>query len=689
MRRSGPFRGDFDGNSSTFAPSFAVPDWTWFDWNAWHGPRDGDGPPGRPARPDPVTIQFRSFDGSGNNLGDTGLNATGTEVSRIGPAYFEDGISELRGGPNPRTISNVVVGEGDANVANPQGVSAFMYAWGQFIDHDLTLTKSDGVNRIDIEVPDGDPLFGDDAIIPMTRAVIDPTTGEGTGKAAVPLNFSTAWLDGSMVYGSDAATAASLRTADGHMKTSAGDNLPIVNGMFAAGDPRAAENFALTSLHTLFVREHNYWVDQLHKEHPRWTGDQLYNYARAIVSAEIANITYREFLPNLIGIGVITPYAGYKPGVDPHLTLEFNIAFRFGHSIVSAETESLDENGEVMSGTERPLREIFFAQPSEFIANGGADGQLRHLAADPSQAMDIRIVEDLRNFLFDPPGAMDLAALNIQRERDFGVGSLNEVRERLGLARYTDIDEITTDEGTRAALREAFGNDVDLIDLWTGGLAENSAPGAMVGETFQMLIAMQFQALRDGDRLWFENQGFDGKTLSQIKGTTLADIILRNTDTQHIQDDVFVTYTRHTGAKGGVESEDPDARQIVIGWDGIDTLVGGPQGDYLFAGTGRQTLTGLAGADHFVFDKGATFATITDFQPGIDKLEFNGWGGGGFGWGHGGLGWNGGGFGPFIAPGVIAVPTANGAMVVAGGDVIELTGVHWYELQKSDFIFNV
>lgn len=665
---------------------FSPADFHWFGWRGVTTAPDGWWTWWRPA-PDPITVQFRSFDGSGNNLADSGLNATGTEVSRIGSASFEDGISELVDGPNPRTISNVVVGEGDADVANAQGVSAFMYAWGQFIDHDLTLTKSDGVNRIDIDVPDGDPLFGDGAIIPMTRAVIDPTTGPGTGRAATPLNFSTAWLDGSMVYGSNPATAASLRTADGHMKTSAGGNLPVVNGMFAAGDPRAAENFALTALHTLFVREHNYWVDKLHREHPTWTGDQLYDYARAIVTAEIVNITYKEFLPNLIGNGAIKSYSGYKSGVDPHLTLEFNIAFRFGHSIVSAETESLDENGEVMSGTERPLRDIFFAPPSEFIANGGADGQLRHLAADPSQAMDIRIVEDLRNFLFDPPGAMDLAALNIQRERDFGVGSLNDVREQLGLARYTDIDQITNDEGTRAALKEAFGNDVDLIDLWTGGLAENSAPGAMVGETFQKLIAMQFEALRDGDRFWFENQGFDGKTLSSIKETTLADIIRRNTDTEHIQDDVFVTYTRHTGAAGGVASEEPDAPQIVIGWNGQDTLTGGPQGDYLFAGSGKQTLTGLAGADHFVFEKGeTTLATVTDFQPGVDKLEFNG-ANGGVGW-HlfDALPWHPPGF---IGHGVFAVPTANGTLVLAQGDRIELTGVNWYELQKSDFIFNV
>ena len=37
-------------------------------------------------------------------------------------------------------ISNLVVGEGDADIANPQGLSGMMYAWGQFIDHDINLT---------------------------------------------------------------------------------------------------------------------------------------------------------------------------------------------------------------------------------------------------------------------------------------------------------------------------------------------------------------------------------------------------------------------------------------------------------------------------------------------------------------------------------------------------------------------
>ena len=264
---------------------------------------------------------------------------------------------------------------------------------------------------------------------------------------------------------------------------------------------------------------------------------------------------------------------------------------------------------------------------------------------------------------------LDLAAINIQRARDLGLGTLNQTREALGLDPYTDFSQITSDPETLAGLKAAYGN-VNNVGLWTGGLSENHVPGALVGETFQAIIAMQFEALRDGDRFWFENQGFDSKTLSEIKNTTLADIILRNTDTKHIQDDVFVTYVRHTGLAGGVESEDPDARQIVIGSNGNDTLIGGPQGDYLFAGTGKQTMTGNDGADRFVFDFGSTKAKITDFDPGIDLLVFKNAGRLDFRdvkiWGDHG-----------------------NTVVQVGDDRIELTGVRPYELTKHDFLFDV
>ena len=317
----------------------------------------------------PHQMEYRTIDGSHNNLKHANLNATGTDFTRIGPAHFSDGVDSMHYGPNPRMISNVVV-DGHGDLPNSEGLSGMMYAWGQFIDHDLDLMNSDGVHHIDITIPAGDPNFAAGSVISMTRAIIDPATGHD-GKPATAVNFITGWLDGSMVYGSDQATADSLRLADGHMKTSAGDNLPIVNGMFAAGDVRAQENPDLTALQTLFVREHNYQVDKLHAEHPDWTGDHLYQQARAIVGAEIAHITYSEFLPHLLGPHAITPYHGYNPHVDPTISEEFaGAAYRFGHSIVSAELTKIGEQGQELGSDD--LKDAFFQAPAGFEANGGA-----------------------------------------------------------------------------------------------------------------------------------------------------------------------------------------------------------------------------------------------------------------------------------------------------------------------------
>src|SRR5262249_14563316 len=189
--------------------------------DAGHHHRDHT-PPDHASQP---AMNLRTIDGSGNNTGNPSFNAANSDFARIGTAHFADGISSLVDGTNPRTISNVVVGQGDAAVANQEGLSGFMYAWGQFIDHDLDLAQSDGTTHIDVPIPPGDPNFPAGSSISMTRAVIDPATGPGTTQPATAVNSITGWLDASMVYGSDAATAASLRLADGHMKTSPDDYL--------------------------------------------------------------------------------------------------------------------------------------------------------------------------------------------------------------------------------------------------------------------------------------------------------------------------------------------------------------------------------------------------------------------------------------------------------------------------------
>ena len=626
------------------------------------GPPPGTGqqaPPPQPkaARPG---VAYRSIDGSGNNLASTGLNATGADFSRIGAAHFADGVWALRTDlPNARLVSNLVV-DGNGATPNTEGLSGMMYAWGQFIDHDINLTRSDEVTHIDITVPADDPTLS--GSIPLTRSVIDPLTGV-IGKPAVTTNNVTGWIDGSMVYGSDATTAASLRAADGHLLTSDGNNLPIVDGAYLAGDIRAQENPDLTALQTLFVREHNRQVDLLKVAHPDWTGDQLYEQARAIVTAEIARITYNEFLPHLLGANAIKPYRGYNPSVDASLTEEFaGAAFRLGHSIVSANLEKTDEQGNQI-GDAVSLKDAFFQDPADFAADSGADGLLRHLSNDVSNALDVHIVDDLRNFLFGPSAGLDLAAINLQRGRDLGLGTLNETRAALGLKTYTSFSEITSDPATAAALQAAYG-DVNKVELWIGGLAEDHVAGAMVGQTFRVIIAAQFSALRDGDRYWYQNQGFDPATLREIESTTLSSLILKNTGTEHMQSDAFVFYERRSGQAGGGVMENPTSPQLVVGSDGGDTLVGGTKGDLLVAGTGRQTMTGAAGGDTFIIGGSGIDAVITDFKVGQDKLQFENLG----------------------TTGLRVVGEKGNTVIYLGGSKVTLQGVAVSKFKKNDAV---
>ena len=126
-----------------------------------------------------MALQFRTIDGSQNNPEDPSINQANTDFVRVAPANFADGFDAMQPGPNAREISNIVVANNPDTHLEVNGValSGMMYAWGQFVDHDLDLEKS-GTNTADISipVPAGDALPAD-TVIPVTRVAIDPAYG--------------------------------------------------------------------------------------------------------------------------------------------------------------------------------------------------------------------------------------------------------------------------------------------------------------------------------------------------------------------------------------------------------------------------------------------------------------------------------------------------------------------------------
>ncbi|MCB0662951.1 MAG: peroxidase family protein, partial [Saprospiraceae bacterium] len=320
----------------------------------------------------------RSYDGKGNNLLNTDWGAVHTPMVTKTANGFTDGIAEPGGvdRPSPRVISNELFRQ-DSLLPDVMHLSDFCWVFGQFVDHDITLTENNGAEPLMIPVPTGDPWFDPfntgQMVIPTSRTHIMPGSGTDVDNPRTFPNVITAFLDASAVYGSDEARANWLRThANGKMKTSAGNLLPYntITGeydsdidpnaphmaddvgffpkLFVAGDVRANENPLLTGFHTLFVREHNRIADELRILHPNWRDEQIFQGARKRVGAILQAIVYEEWLPTM-GIQ-LPPYQGYNSGENPGI---FNVfaaaAFRMGHTLLNGNLMRVDNNGEVIA----------------------------------------------------------------------------------------------------------------------------------------------------------------------------------------------------------------------------------------------------------------------------------------------------------------------------------------------------
>ena len=504
------------------------------------------------AQPARFPLEFRSLDGRGNNLRHPGWGAAGAVLLRLVPADYADGVGAPAGAgrASARELSNQIAAQ-RGSIPNAGGASDFVWMWGQFLDHDIDETPvAAPCEPFDIQVPTGDawfdPYASGVATIPLDRSAHVPIDG-----VRQQLNLISAFIDASNVYGCEQERALELRTLDGsgRLRTSPGNLLPFNERgfpnapsddarFFLAGDIRANEQVALTALHTLFVREHNFWARRL-ATLGLPDGETVYQVARALVGAELQAITYREFLPVLLGPDALPPYRGYQPELDPSIANAFATAgYRVGHTMLSPTLLRVQADGSTHPAGDLPLASAFF-DPGQ-ITEIGLEPYLRGLARQRAQEVDPRVVDAVRNFLFGPPGAggLDLAALNIQRGRDHGLPAYNDLRQALVHSRAQCFAEVTSDAETQQRLAGAYSH-VDEIDAWVGLLCEEHVPGALVGPTLRSLLAEQFRRLREGDRFFYRSY-LPAGLVHFVESQSLADIIRRNTRIgAELPDDLF------------------------------------------------------------------------------------------------------------------------------------------------------
>ncbi|KAJ8286765.1 hypothetical protein GJAV_G00043040 [Gymnothorax javanicus] len=574
-------------------------------------------------RTTPQINKYRTITGVCNNLRNPRLGASNTAFARWLPAEYADEISQPRGWdqkrryngfllPLVRQVSNQILATTDT--VNDEIFTHMLTIFGQWVDHDLTRTPvspsirsfNNGINCDEsceqenpcfpIPIPNGDPTFSSNSqgCLPFFRSAPACGTGNtgyffGENNVREQINSLTAFLDVGQVYGSEDVQARELRdlTNDGgllRINQRFNDNgrelLPfstmevnmcatrqrILNtpGLeevpcFVAGDGRVDENIALTSLHTLFMREHNRLARSLRKLNPHWSSETLYQEARKIMGGYNEVIIYRDYLKAIVGPDsfnrFLNKYPGYDENVDPAMSNVFaTAAYRFAHLTVQPLIFRLNENyNDHKQFPSVPLH-MAFSAPWRVVFEGGIDPLIRGLVGRPAKlnVRDHMMVEALRNRLFEFTSriALDLGALNMQRGRDHGIPGYNAWRKFCGLSQPRNLFQLARVLGNFALARRLvllYGTPAN-IDVWLGGVAEPFVPGGRVGPLFACLITTQFQRLRQGDRLWWQKEGvFTSRQRASLASVSLARIICDNTGIRDVPRDPFLYRPRGSG----------------------------------------------------------------------------------------------------------------------------------------------
>ncbi len=523
-----------------------------------------------------LKISAIALDGYGNNTSDPERGSSGQLYSRVAPAIYADGISAMTDGPELRYISNRVFADGAQNLFSENAVTQWAYNWGQFIDHTIGL-RAEGGESVEVLFDESDPLeffTNSQENFNIERSAAAPGTGINSPREQV--NTVSSYIDAWAVYGGTQERLEWLRAGpvDGDLSNNSAKLLLTENGylppasirgdassapdmervgmlralpgaddvVVIAGDKRANENIALTTIQTLFAREHNRIVDLL----PQQMDDQTkFDIARRIVIATQQYITYNEFLP---AVGVDLDEAeGYNPEADPTVSHEFATVGYRAHSMIHGEIEM--EVGADHYSTEQlnafraqgievsiedndveiavPLN-VAFANPA-LVTSLGVGPLAAGLGGEPQYKNDETLDNQIRSVLFQMPNpqiedpdardpdvcldgvdmpscfllASDVGLLDVFRGRDHGIPDYNTLRAAYGLERIDSFTQLTGES------TEAFPEDDPLIDL----TAPIDDPDIM--EYIVLVDA-------DGNGIAIDSDAADSEAVVGIRRTTLA-----------------------------------------------------------------------------------------------------------------------------------------------------------------------
>ncbi|XP_017856625.1 PREDICTED: uncharacterized protein LOC108609330 [Drosophila arizonae] len=531
----------------------------------------------------PAAERYRTHDGTCNNKRRPRWGAAQMPFNRFLPPEYGDGVDSVRSSTDGSTLSSsrfvslLVHGarEGEAPL------TLMIAQWGQMLDHDMTSTaqprsingsipsccggKDFHPSCFPIKVPLDDPWLS-----PLKVRCLEFLRSAPAQRRDCVLswreqtNQATSYIDASPIYSNSAKSSDNARIfrnglliyGRGNPAEDVCQRGAIATQCIRAGDGRSGEQPGLLAMHHVWVGEHNRIAMELSELNPHWSDEKIYQEARRIIGAMFQHITYREFLPVVLGQEVCKLfdlqllstgyYEGYDPKVNPTVANAFSsAAFRFGHSLVQNSYMRCDRHHNMINNNVS-LHEEF--QNGDIGTAGSLHRLLRGLASQRALKRDEFITPELTNHLFQTPGfpfGLDLAAINIQRGRDHGLAPYTAWRVPCGLSPIQTWDEFANVVGPESAKRIGHAyRSVHDIDLFVGGIAERPVIGGLVGPTFACIIAQQFSNSRRGDRFWYENGGFESSftpaQLHSIRRVSLAQVLCRAVGGGTFQPHIFI-----------------------------------------------------------------------------------------------------------------------------------------------------
>ncbi|KAK4872137.1 hypothetical protein RN001_016261 [Aquatica leii] len=554
---------------------------------------------------------YQSYDGACNNLNNPFLYGVAyTPFRRALPAVYADGLSEPRIGvdgkqlPLARTVSLLVH---RPLYRNDTKFTVMLAVWGQFIDHDITATalsqtglgknipcctQNEHPDCYSILISKSDPFYYECNITCM-QFVRSAAAPSDTIEPRQQLNQASSYIDGSVIYGSAIEIANTLRDfQDGKLKTYLSENnktlLPLSTDpndgcnreeqnkigryCFVTGDQRANENLHLTSMHLIWVRQHNYLASELKNINPNWNDDKIFEEVRKIIIAQMQHITYNEFIRVIVGPSLrkklnLNPkkrgyFTGYDKNIDASIANNFAAAsFRFGHTLIPAMFKLLDNNS--INEEYIQMHKMLF-NPYSLYDVKGLDRSLRGAINTSIEASDTYFNDELlfcysRSTLLScwgGGGGDSVTCVNLnnalpcilkayklktetgqffsEEDSDMTVETSNIVCFSKFVSFLSFINLVKSVNMERGSKPKNIYLHVDDIDLYSGAISEEPLEGGILGPTFTCLVTDQFVRLKRGDRMWYENpqkpHAFTLDQLKEIRLTTLAKIICDNSD---------------------------------------------------------------------------------------------------------------------------------------------------------------